>query len=176
MKLLTKFKDIVLDYLPLIALYLIWAPLNIGTAFFYTLEYYHIVNLLVNIIGVLSFWLSIKYHNKYLNNKVKEKQGIPYDIIGDGIMVARADDVRRHAKKQFDAAAKIVPTVTEGKLNGGNGCTRNPPIPENYTKPKQPPCPPPPPSREYKCTFFGFVETQESIDKTNKYKDGNNSE
>ncbi len=63
----------------------------------------------------------------------------------------------------------IVMEVTEGKLKGGKGYTRNPPIPENYTKPKQPPCPPPPPSREYKCTFFGLVETQESIKKREEY-------
>ena len=108
--------------------------------------------------------------------KTKVDQGIPYDIIGDGIMVAKAEDVRKHAKKQFDVAAKIIPTVTEGKLKGGNGYTRNPP-PKNYVKPKTPPpCPPPPPSREYKCTFFGLVETQESIDKTKKYKEGNNNE
>lgn len=110
---------------------------------------------------------------KYEEANVKESQGIPYDIVGDGILVAKAEDVRKHAKKQFDAAAKIVPTVTEGKLKGRNGYTRNPPIHENYTKPEPPPCPHPPPSRVYKCTFFGFVETQESIDKAKKYKEEN---
>lgn len=83
---------------------------------------------------------------KYEENKTEENQGIPYDIIADGVMVAKVEDVRKHAKKQFDTAAKVVPTVIEGKLKSGNGYTRNPPIPENYTKPKPPPCPPPPPS------------------------------
>lgn len=70
---ITKLKYTILDYLPLFTLYIIWAPLNIGTAFFYTLEYYHILNLLVNIIGGLSFWLSVKYHNKYLKNKTRKQ-------------------------------------------------------------------------------------------------------
>lgn len=109
---------------------------------------------------------------KYEESKTEENHGIPYDIVGNGIMVTNAQDIRKHAKKQFDAAAKTAPTVIEGKLKG-RGYTRNLPIPENYTKPKPPPCPPAPPSREFKCTFFGFVETQESIDKTNKYKKEN---
>lgn len=111
---------------------------------------------------------------KYEESKTEEYQGIPYDVVGSkGIMVTTAEDIRKHAKKQFDAAAKIVPSVTVGKLKGGNRYTRNPPIPENYTKPKPPPCPPAPLNRQFKCTFFGFVETQESIDKTKKYKEEN---
>lgn len=70
---LNKLKHTILEYLPLFALFVIWAPLNVGTAFFYSLEYYHVVNLLVNIIGGISFWLSIKYHNKYLKNKIRKQ-------------------------------------------------------------------------------------------------------
>lgn len=46
---------------------------------------------------------------------------------------------------------------------------RNPPPPENYTKPKPPPCPPAPPSREFICNMFGFVESKESISKREEY-------
>lgn len=45
---------------------------------------------------------------------------------------------------------------------------KNPP-PENYTKPKPPPCPPAPPSREFICNMFGFVESKESISKREEY-------
>lgn len=45
----------------------------------------------------------------------------------------------------------------------------NPPPPENYTKPKPPPCPPAPPSREYTCNIFGFAESKESIKATEGY-------
>ena len=31
-----------------------------------------------------------------------KEEGIPYNIIGNGIMVADAEDVRKHAKHQFD--------------------------------------------------------------------------
>lgn len=46
---------------------------------------------------------------------------------------------------------------------------KNPPPLENYTKPKPPPCPPAPPSREFICNMFGFVESKESISKREEY-------
>lgn len=38
--------------------------------------------------------------------KNKEEEGIPYNIIGNGIMVADAEEVRKHAKYQFDNCNK----------------------------------------------------------------------
>lgn len=46
---------------------------------------------------------------------------------------------------------------------------KNPPIPENYTRPEPPPCPPAPPSREFNCSLFGFSESKESIRKREEY-------
>lgn len=46
---------------------------------------------------------------------------------------------------------------------------KNPPPPENYTKPKPPPCPPAPPRREFICNMFGFAESKESISKREGY-------
>lgn len=51
---------------------------------------------------------------------------------------------------------------------------KNPPIPENYTRPEPPPCPPPPPSRVFKCMIFGLYETKESKQATQDWLDNNN--
>ena len=64
---MNKMKTKILDFLPVLAL-LLWTVINVGTALFYTFQYYHLVNILVNVVGCGSFWLSIKYHNKYLNS------------------------------------------------------------------------------------------------------------
>lgn len=50
---------------------------------------------------------------------------------------------------------------------------KNPPPPENYTKPKPPPCPPTPPSREFICNMFGFTESKESISKLKEWQENN---
>ena len=50
---------------------------------------------------------------------------------------------------------------------------KNPPPPENYTKPKPPPCPPAPPSREFICNMFGFTESKESISKLKEWQENN---
>lgn len=74
-KWMNKIKTKILDFLPVVALVL-WAVINLSTAFFYTTPatlFYHLVNLCVNMIGVSLFLVSIKYHNKYLKSKYKEK-------------------------------------------------------------------------------------------------------
>lgn len=70
-----KIKTKILDFLPIVAL-ILWMIVNISTAFFYTSSstlFYHVVNIGVNVIGVILFWASIKYHSKYLKSKYKEK-------------------------------------------------------------------------------------------------------
>lgn len=52
-----------------------------------------------NMFGFTESKESISKREEYMKSK---DEGIPYDIIGSGIMVADAEDVRKHAKHQFD--------------------------------------------------------------------------
>lgn len=44
------------------------------------------------------------------------------------------------------------------------------PKPENIKRPEPPPCPPPPPSRVFRCSIFGFCETEESKQATKDWE------
>lgn len=52
-----------------------------------------------NIFGFNESKESINKREQYMKNK---EEGIPYSIIGNGVMVADAEDVRKYAKHQFD--------------------------------------------------------------------------
>lgn len=75
-RVIMKIKTKMLDFLPVAAL-ILWTIINISPAFFYTFSstlFYHVVNIGVNVIGVILFWVSIKYHNKYLESIHKERK------------------------------------------------------------------------------------------------------
>lgn len=69
---MNKIKTKILDFLPLVVLGF-WFIVNIYFAFIYTYKYYYIVNFVVNTIFIVLFWLSVKFNNKYLKIKFKEK-------------------------------------------------------------------------------------------------------
>lgn len=48
--------------------------------------------------------------------KNKEEEGIPYNIIGNGIMVADTEEVRKHAKHQFDKCNEYFDKQQEGSM------------------------------------------------------------
>lgn len=69
---MNKIKTKILDFLPLVVL-CFWFIVNVYLAFIYTYKYYYIVNFTVNTICIIMFWLSVKFNDKYLKSKFKER-------------------------------------------------------------------------------------------------------
>lgn len=71
MKLLTKLKHTIISILPLL-IWFIWFICNIVISLLWlTNDYYTIIHVTTNMLGAWVFYISIKYHNTYLQNKTK---------------------------------------------------------------------------------------------------------